>query len=67
MRRILRLFVLAIILLLAGWVVGCQNIKEKTAVPPSPEPGEELSGGQGTIFDTTPNAFSLPLPGLERD
>ncbi len=30
------------------------------------EEGEELSGGQATIFDTTPNAFSLPAPGLER-
>lgn len=30
------------------------------------EEGEELSGGQATVFDTTPNAFSLPAPGLER-
>lgn len=31
------------------------------------EPGEELSGGQATVFDTTPNAFSQPIPGLERE
>ncbi|MEM7533805.1 MAG: di-heme oxidoredictase family protein [Chloroflexota bacterium] len=30
------------------------------------EPGEELSGGLTTVFNTTPNAFSLPAPGLER-
>jgi CxxC motif-containing protein (DUF1111 family) len=28
------------------------------------EPGEHLSGGQGTVFATSPQAFSLPLPGL---
>ena len=30
------------------------------------EEGEELSGGQATVFNTTPNAFSQPVPGLER-
>lgn len=30
------------------------------------EAGEELSGGQTTIFDTTPNAFAQPAPGLDR-
>jgi len=35
--------------------------------PFASEPGEELSGGQATIFDTTPNAFSQPIPGLERE
>ena len=30
------------------------------------EEGEELSGGQATIFDATPNAFGHPVPGLER-
>jgi CxxC motif-containing protein (DUF1111 family) len=30
------------------------------------EVGEELSGGQTTIFNTTPNAFGQPAPGLER-
>jgi CxxC motif-containing protein (DUF1111 family) len=56
MQRTIQLLLLAIILVTAG----CQQ----TAVP---EPDEELSGGQGTVFDTTPNAFSLPLPGLERE
>ena len=32
-----------------------------------PEPGEELSGGQATVFDTTPNAFGQPVPGLARE
>lgn len=31
-----------------------------------PQPGEELLGGQATIFNTTPNAFGQPAPGLER-
>ncbi|NOK57670.1 MAG: thiol oxidoreductase [Chloroflexi bacterium AL-W] len=30
------------------------------------EEGEELSGGQATVFDTTRNAFAHPAPGLER-
>lgn len=34
--------------------------------PLSSEPGEELAGGQATVFNTTPNAFSQPIPGLER-
>lgn len=32
----------------------------------SQEGPSELLGGQTTIFDTTPNAFSQPAPGLER-
>ncbi len=31
------------------------------------EAGEELSGGQATVFDTTRNAFGHPVPGLPRD
>ena len=31
------------------------------------EEGEQLSGGQATVFDTMPNAFSQPIPGLERE
>lgn len=31
------------------------------------EEGEELSGGQATVFDTTRNAFGHPVPGLPRD
>lgn len=30
------------------------------------EEGEALSGGQATVFDTSPNAFSFPLETLER-
>lgn len=40
-------------------VTGCGRLKA--------ERGEELSGGEGTIFDVSPNAFSLPVPGLERE
>ena len=29
--------------------------------------GEELAGGMATIFNTTPNAFGQPAPGLERE
>jgi CxxC motif-containing protein (DUF1111 family) len=36
------------------------------AIPLQAESGEELSGGQTTIFNTTPNAFGQPAPGLER-
>lgn len=64
--------------LICGWVclaflvlfitAGCQN-KEADAPPTFQdylEEGEVLSGGQATVFDTTPNAFSQPVPGLER-
>ena len=30
------------------------------------EAGEELAGGAATVFDTTPDAFSRPVPGLTR-
>ncbi len=31
------------------------------------EEGEEYSGGQATVFDVTPDAFSRPAPGLDDD
>lgn len=47
-----------------------QPQRTEPAAVPSPSPfselGEELSGGQATVFNTTPNAFSQPIPGLER-
>lgn len=52
--------------------MGCQ-LSPENAVTPGPaaldpilEKGEELAGGQTTIFNTTPNAFGQPAPGLER-
>lgn len=45
---------------------GCRAAAARPVVL-APEPGEELSGGQATVFDTSPNAFSLPVPGLERE
>lgn len=33
----------------------------------SPEPGEELSGGETTVFNSGENAFGLPAPGLTRE
>lgn len=36
-------------------------------MPLAPTTREELSGGQATVFDTTRNAFSQPVPGLERE
>lgn len=59
------MFVTSLVWLL---VVGCRPEPPAGSPPPtnSPEEGEELSGGQATIFDTTPNAFGQPVPGLER-
>lgn len=56
-------------------VAGCRLDGDPFALSTTPtpdyldylEPGEELSGGRTTIFDTTPNAFSLPVPGLDRE
>src|ERR1051326_7210123 len=33
----------------------------------SAEPGEELSGGDATVFDATRNAFNFPAPNLSAD
>ncbi|HZQ46926.1 MAG TPA: di-heme oxidoredictase family protein, partial [Verrucomicrobiae bacterium] len=35
--------------------------------PPAPEPGEELSGGEKTVFDATKNAFGFPLHNLKEE
>lgn len=68
-----QLYLACFVLLLAA---GCQKAREdvgaETAVStPSYldylEEDEQLSGGQATVFDTTPNAFSQPIPGLERE
>ena len=49
-----------IILIVALFVlVGCSQ--------PKSEPGEALLGGQATVYDVSPDAFSRPIPGLERD
>lgn len=48
---------------------ACGTVQvERNGPPPNDylEDGEELSGGQTTIFNTTPNAFGQPAPGLER-
>ncbi len=45
-------------------VGGCSG---DATLAPAFEPGDELLGGQVTVRDTTPNAFSHPAPGLERD
>ena len=64
------LLCLGLLLFLA---LGCRAVPPAPALPPTPttalapEPGEELSGGQATVFDTSPNAFSQPVPGLARE
>ncbi|MCA9943347.1 MAG: hypothetical protein KC449_07690, partial [Anaerolineales bacterium] len=69
-----QLFAVCFVLALA---VSCQKgeevLERATAVSPTDPPlayleeNEQLSGGQATVFDTTPNAFSQPIPGLERE
>ncbi len=52
-----------LVLLVAGSLVVFQSQAQGDGPPPRPE----LLGGQTTIFDQTPNAFSQPAPGLERE
>ena len=40
-------------------LVGCGAEPPSQNVELQPEPGEELSGGETTVFETSPNAFSL--------
>ncbi len=65
MHRPQRLYGALILIAMMLMCVGCGviDIGNDTAV----STGEQLSGGQATVFDTTPNAFSLPAPGLDRD
>lgn len=56
-----RWMALVAVLVLGGLVTGLRWRA------PRPEPGEELSGGEATVFDTTPNAFGHPVPGLVRE
>ncbi len=69
-------FIFAIAFGLVATAACNSNQISRTSATPTPETdnpvayleeGEELSGGQATIFDTTPNAFALPVPGLERE
>ncbi len=56
--------------LLLALLIGaaCSQRPAPTAdLPPASPPRVELSGGQATVFDTTRNAFSHPVPGLERE
>lgn len=57
---------LGIVLFIALAVLAACS--QQVASPtPQPEPHEELSGGQATVFDTTRNAFGHPAPGLDRE
>ncbi len=63
--HILSLFAACLLILTA-----CQKEESAptdTAVSPQYQPGDELLGGQTSIYNTTPNAFGQPAPGLERD
>ncbi|NJL06177.1 MAG: c-type cytochrome [Chloroflexaceae bacterium] len=56
------------VVLVAGLGVSACSQRPAPAADYPPVPSrEELSGGQATVFDTTRNAFSHPVPGLERE
>lgn len=60
---------IAILLLSLIALSACGTVQIEPNAPPTNdylEAGEELSGGLTTIFNTTPNAFAQPAPGLER-
>lgn len=63
MRRLFYTF-LALIALVGAIVVGVNA--DTLLTWQYREEGEELSGGLATVFDTTPNAFGHPAPGLPR-
>ena len=53
---------IAVVTLLGGLLlIGMDRVASQTE-----DDRPELLGGQTTIFNTTPNAFSQPVPGLER-
>ncbi|BDD00865.1 di-heme oxidoredictase family protein [Persicobacter psychrovividus] len=52
------------------WVLACVfmfSCNHLSEVQFQAEEGEELSAGQGTIFDTSENAFSLQIPTLSNE
>ena len=55
------------------FLAACRQVKSteettpETAVSPTYQKGDELLGGQTSIYNDTPNAFAQPAPGLERD
>ncbi len=46
-------------------VLSCAILVWSQAQDASQSTSKELLGGQGSIFNTTPNAFAQPMPGLE--
>jgi CxxC motif-containing protein (DUF1111 family) len=61
--------------LFAWLLAGCARAGEDAGAEAASTPqylayleeNEQLSGGQATVFDITPNAFSQPIPGLDRE
>ena len=44
--------------------IGCQN-DDNGYLPLTPDENEELSGGETTVFDASPNAFGFQAPNLD--
>lgn len=66
-----------VLLLTVSWLVALIACRQNAELEPTPTPepvetelaydeDHRLLGGQTTIFNTTPNAFAQPAPGLER-
>lgn len=53
--------------LLVFGLVGCGSEPNATNTGLQAEPGEELTGGETTVFDTSPNAFSLSSRNMTPD
>lgn len=64
MKRIISAICLGILFSISTLTVIEQTTKAQETNPPRISP---LLGGQTTIYDSSPNAFAQPIPGLERD
>ncbi len=49
------------------FLIGCQKDGEDEYVPLRADQGEELLGGETTLFDISPNAFTFQAPNLDDD
>lgn len=66
-QQLLLLGVFFLFLAACNQVEKAEDMTPETAVSPRYKEGDELLGGQTSIYNITPNAFAQPAPGLERD
>lgn len=60
-------FLLGLAIAVSAFVAACADDETSSPKTPAPDPGEELSGGDTTVFDESREAFARPARNLDTD